>query len=107
MRPLPLVLLPLAALVLSQCGRTSTSELGGDAPASEVLATVAGRAITADDLREEAAWRVESRQPVPDAYPTILLAACYSAVLAPLLWSVLELLAEWSGMAKTNAKRTR
>ena len=50
---------------------------------------------------------LKTRQPVPDAYPTILLAACYSAVLAPLLWSVLELLAEWSGMAKTNAKRTR
>ncbi|MHC4551644.1 MAG: rod shape-determining protein MreD [Planctomycetota bacterium] len=45
------------------------------------------------------------RQPLPDVYSITLLTAFYSAILAPLVWSILELTAEWSGIAKDTSKR--
>ena len=46
------------------------------------------------------------RQPLPDVYTITFLTAFYSAIVAPLVWSVLELTAEWSGLAKHSSKRT-
>lgn len=60
-------LLCLAAVTgaLTQCKKASVSTT---TPASEtVLAVVAGRNITATDLREEAEWRKANHQPVPAA----------------------------------------
>jgi len=49
--------------MLGQCNKTRPVAASGEKP----LAVVAGKAVTADDLRAEAAWRVANHQPVPTA----------------------------------------
>ena len=64
-RLVPLLCLAAATGALTQCKKASVSTT---APASEpALAVVAGRTITATDLREEAEWRKANHQPVPAA----------------------------------------
>ena len=65
-RLVPLLCLGAVAGALTQCKKAPAS--GSAAPASEpVLAVVAGRTITATDLREEAEWRKANHQAVPAA----------------------------------------
>ncbi|WP_035610769.1 peptidyl-prolyl cis-trans isomerase [Haloferula sp. BvORR071] len=64
-RLVPLLCLSAAIGTLSQCNKAPVSTT---APASEpALAVVAGRPITATDLREEAEWRKVNHQAVPSA----------------------------------------
>lgn len=49
---------------------------------------------------------LKTRHSLPDVYAITLLTALYSGILAPLVWSVLELTAEWSGLTKNSSKRT-
>ena len=58
-----LVLACFIACLLGQCKKPGPVAASGEKP----LAVVAGQAVTADDLRAEAAWRVANHQPVPSA----------------------------------------
>ena len=61
----PLLCLTAVAGVLTQCKK---APVGTATPAPEpALAVVAGRTITATDLREEAEWRKANHQAVPAA----------------------------------------
>jgi hypothetical protein len=58
-----LVFACFTACLLGQCNKPGPVAASGEKP----LAVVAGKAVTADDLRAEAAWRVANHQPVPSA----------------------------------------
>lgn len=62
-RLLQLLCLSALASLLSQCNKAPST--AAPAQSGEALATVAGRAITKDDLLGEAEWRKANHQPVP------------------------------------------